>query len=136
MKIKPRDNTDIIKCTRTVHAICMLSDKTREVKLINVKLTNVHGCQTNNKGNALILNPLIRICVSRKFPDLHCVNRLFTQTFANFLRQGRITSGYRDRGQIYYRKIRPATIANQIAAFAGYHLLTLGKKNLKYLTNI
>ena len=41
-----------------------------------MKLTDAHGCQTNNKGNALILNPLIRICVSRKFTDLHCVNRL------------------------------------------------------------
>ena len=29
---------------------------------------------------------------------------------------------------VRYRKIRPATIANQIAAFAGYHPLTLGKK--------
>ena len=84
MKIKPRDNTDIIKCTRTVHAICMLSDKTREVKLINFKLTDVHGCQTNNKGNALILNPLIIICVSWKFTDIRCVNKLFTQTFASF----------------------------------------------------
>ena len=83
MKIKPRDKTDIIKCTRTVHAIYMLSDKTREAKLIkiNFKLTDVHGCLTNNKGNYLILNPLIRICISRKFPDLHCVNEAFYSNF-------------------------------------------------------
>ena len=56
---------------------------TQEVKLINFELTDARGCQTNNKGSALILNPLIIICESRKFTDLHCVNRLFTQTFAS-----------------------------------------------------
>ena len=58
---------------------------TREVKLINFKLT-VNGCSwlpNKQQRKCPHLNPLIRICISRKFTDLHCVNRLFTQTFVS-----------------------------------------------------
>ena len=64
----------------------------QEVKLINFKLTDVLHiyCQTNNKGNALILNPLIRICVSRKFSDLCCVNRGFLLKLSHPLKQSKL----------------------------------------------
>ena len=89
MKIKPRDNTDSIKCTRTVHTICIAVRWHGSSNLQMSWPTDAHGCQTNNKGNALILNPLIIIYVSQKLnTDLRCVNRLFTQTFASSVQLG------------------------------------------------
>ena len=53
------------------------------------ELTNVLRCcqkfkdSSNNKGIALMLNPLIRVCVSQRFTDLCCSNRLSTPTFTD-----------------------------------------------------
>ena len=66
-------------CKKLFIQSLLLSDNTYKFQT----LTDVHGCQTNNKRNALILNLLIIICVSWKFSDPRCVNSLFTQTFAS-----------------------------------------------------
>ena len=64
--VAPVNNTESIKCTQKSCSYYLM--QTREVKLINFKGTYaLDCCQTNNKGNALI-NPLIRICVSRSSP--------------------------------------------------------------------
>ena len=89
---------------------------TREVKLINIKLTDAFHCyQTNNKGNAL----------SQKFTDLRCLITLgFLFKLSYPLRQSKlITPGFR---WLWARSEN--IVRSLIAAFAGYRPLELREK--------
>ena len=91
MKLKPRVNTDSIKCTLKelfIIQFVLLRDDTRprsnfdEGNGIYILTDVLPYCQkfedsSNNKRNALLLNPLIRVCTSRAFTILRCINRRF-----------------------------------------------------------
>ena len=88
---------------RTIHTIC-IDVMRRKVNLRNVKWhIQTYRCQFcslsrvlkglfHKKGNALILNPLMRVCVYRKFTDLY--SQTFTSSEVNSSCQDSV-----DRGQ-------------------------------------
>ena len=89
MKIKPTVNSDSIKFTwkELFMQFELLWESAYWYSIF--KLTDVLPCcqtfenSSANKGNALILNPLIWDCVSQKFTVLRCTGRFIAKTFAS-----------------------------------------------------
>ena len=80
MKIKPTVNPDSNKYTlkELIQSIYIICDGTggvkREIAYSNLPMFSP-CCQkfnnySNNKGNAFILNPLVKVCVSQNFTHL------------------------------------------------------------------